>query len=153
MATSKLYTLSLTQNPAVDSVIASGLLGASGIIGTWIAATLKLSDPQAPVWIGAIVLAVLVFIATAVWRWFKGTQVGALVDRTLVIGTTAGINMTAGGDALAADGKTVVSINDGSTPPLPPTLATAKEIAKNFGPDEHAITEALNAAQLKGPAP
>jgi hypothetical protein len=149
----KVFTASITQNPGVDSLIGSALIAASSGITVWLVSKLNLTDPQAPVWIGAAVLSTLTLAATGLWRYFKGTQVGEIVDRALVAGTTAGINMTVQGAALAADGKTPVSINDGTTPPLAPTVATAKEIVKNFGPDEHAITEALNAAQLKGSNP
>jgi hypothetical protein len=55
-------------------------------------------------------------------------------NRAAANGVSAGINLTTSGQALALDGKTVVSINDGSTPPKPVTIATAQEIIKNFGP-------------------
>jgi hypothetical protein len=46
----------------------------------------------------------------------------------------AGINLTVSGQALAADGKTIVSINDGTTPPLPVTLQSAAQIVRDFAP-------------------
>ena len=50
------------------------------------------------------------------------------------VGVQAGINLTVAGKALAEDGKTVVSQNNGSTPPMPVTIATASEIVKDFAP-------------------
>ena len=42
---------------------------------------------------------------------------------------------------LAADGKTVVSQNDGTTPPLAVTIATAAEIVKDFAPPTASIAK------------
>ena len=57
-------------------------------------------------------------------------------------GVQAGINLTVSGKALASDGKTVVSENDGTTPPLAVTLATAAEIVKDFAPPTASIAKA-----------
>ena len=55
------------------------------------------------------------------------------------VGVQAGINMTVQGKALAADGVTPVHANDGTTPPLAVTLATAAEIVKDFAPPPNTI--------------
>jgi len=148
-------TPSLTGNPGLDSIIGTALISASTAAAVWIASTLKITDPNSVAWIGAAVLAVLGLIATGFWRWLKGTQVGQLIDLTRTQGVAAGINLTVQGKALADDGKTVVSVNDGTTPPLPPTIDTAKEIVTKFGPtlDEVKVTEALNASQFEGKSP
>lgn len=49
------------------------------------------------------------------------------------IGVASGINLTVAGKALAADGS-VVTKNDGTTPPKPVTLTTAAEIVAAFAP-------------------
>ena len=67
----------------------------------------------------------------AAWSSFMNWRKAAAV------GVAAGINLTVQGKALAADGVSVVSANDGSTPPLPVTIATAAEIVKEFAPDAY----------------
>jgi hypothetical protein len=68
--------------------------------------------------------------------WGVYTAVVRAIDgrKKVAQAVQAGINLTVSGQALAADGKTVVSMNDGSTPPLPVTLATAAQIVKDFAP-------------------
>lgn len=63
------------------------------------------------------------------------------VDKKIAVGVAAGINMTVQGKALAADGVTLVSKNDGATPPLQPTVATAAKIVADFGPPASTITK------------
>ena len=55
------------------------------------------------------------------------------------IGVQAGINLTTSGKALAADGVSVVSKNDGTTPPKPVTIETAQQIVKDFAPPPSSI--------------
>lgn len=55
------------------------------------------------------------------------------------VGVQAGINLTVAGAALASDGQTVVSKNDGTTPPKPVTVETAAQIVRDFGPTPSAI--------------
>lgn len=142
----------VTGNSTYDSLIRSVLLALSAAITaaivTWLSAH-KIVDPNLNVLIGTAVLAMLSTAAMAAW----GAVAGARVQQTIAVKETAavqaGINMTVAGQALAFDGKTSVSVNDGSTPPMPVTPQTAKEIIKNFGPAEKTITDALNAAQLE----
>jgi hypothetical protein len=61
--------------------------------------------------------------------------------RANAVGVAAGINLTVSGKALAADGKTVVSENNGATPPLDVTIATAQEITAKFGPPATSIAK------------
>lgn len=143
----------ITGNPMYDSLVRSVLLALSAGITAWIVTWLtahKIVDPNLNVLIGGAVLTTLSTIAMVVWGMIAGSRVNQVIAVKQTQAVQAGINMTVSGAALGHDGKTIVSVNDGSTPPLPVTPETAKEIVKNFGPDEHAITEALNASQLKG---
>ena len=69
--------------------------------------------------------------ATAAWGLWSSYQ---NFRKASAVGVQAGINLTVAGKALAADGKTVVAENDGTTPPLAVTIATASEIIKDFSP-------------------
>lgn len=66
--------------------------------------------------------------AWALWASYENWRKAAAV------GVQAGINLTASGKALAEDGETVVSVNNGSTPPKPVTVETAAQIVKDFAP-------------------
>ena len=70
-------------------------------------------------------------VGTAAWGLWSSYQ---NFRKASAIGVQAGINLTVSGKALAADGHTVVSENDGTTPPLPVTLASAAQIVSSFGP-------------------
>ena len=74
--------------------------------------------------------------AWATWSSFVNWR------KASAVGVQAGINLTVSGKALAADGKTVVSENNGTTPPLAVTLATAAEIVKDFAPATSSIAKA-----------
>lgn len=104
-------------------MFAGGVLAAKGYI--------KNAD------VDGLVTAILI-VAPPVWAWFDN-QIKA---RRVAVGVQAGINMTVAGNALAADGVTVVSRNDGSTPPLPVTQATASQIVADFGPKPSSIAKA-----------
>lgn len=55
--------------------------------------------------------------------------------KAAAVGTQSGINLVLSGKALAADGKTLVSqIGPDTTPALQVTIASTKEIAKDFPP-------------------
>lgn len=73
----------------------------------------------------------VMFIGPAIWDVYVAI---VNIRKASAIGVAAGILMTTSGKALASDGKTVVSLNDGATPPLMPTQATAAQIVKDFGP-------------------
>lgn len=62
---------------------------------------------------------------SSIYNWYKAAAVGA----------QAGMNMVLQGKALAQDGTTVTSIGDGTTPLKQVTVATTKEIVKDFPPD------------------
>ena len=125
----------MTGNPAIDGLILKGLTvvaaALAGIIYGWLRAH-GFSDPNLSLMISGAILSVLCTVAVFVWGWFvsKINQARAV---------SAGINLTVSGSALAADGHTVVARNDGATPPLPVTQATAPEIVKNFAPPASAI--------------
>lgn len=71
-----------------------------------------------------------------VWSAFSNWR------KASAVGVQAGVNMTVAGKALATDGVTVVTSNDGSTPPLQVTLATAAQIVKDFAPPTSSIAKA-----------
>lgn len=70
-------------------------------------------------------------VGTAVWGLWSSYQ---NFRKASAIGVQAGINLVVSGKALAADGTTVIGINDGTTPPKLVTAATGQEIVKEFGP-------------------
>lgn len=81
-------------------------------------------------WIMFVAGAILV-LGNALWAlWASFSNFW----KASAVGVQAGINLTVAGKALAADGTTLVSANDGSTPPKPVTVATAAEIVKDFAP-------------------
>ena len=118
----------ITGNPAIDGVIlkllTAAAAGLTGIILTWLTAH-GFSDPNLGLMLSGAVFSVLCTIAVTAWGFFQSK-----VNQARAV--QAGVNMTVSGNALAADGKTVVEANDGSTPPLPVTTATAAQIVKKF---------------------
>lgn len=80
----------------------------------------------------------IMIIGPAVWGVWA-----ALVNwhRATAVGVQAGINLTVSGHALDTNGA-VVGANDGTTPPLPVTLATAAKIVTDFGPSPASISKA-----------
>lgn len=119
--------LKLTGNPAYDGLILKGIIASATAIVYWAAGHLHVSDPNEIT--AAIVFAVALGIggSTALWGFIMSK-----INQAQAV--NAGINLATSGNALASDGKTVVSINDGTTPPLPATTVTAPEIVKNFAP-------------------
>lgn len=89
-----------------------------------------LADSGTAFWVQLVGGSIMV-IGPAVWDVWS--QIRALA-RTKAVGVQAGINLTVSGKALASDGATLVSHNDGTTPPLPVTEATAAQIVKDFAP-------------------
>ena len=118
----------ITGNPAFDGIIlkilTAGAAALTGIILTWLNAH-GFNDPNLKLMLSGAVLSVLCMVAVTIWGFIQSK-----VNQARAV--QAGINLTVSGNALAADGKTVVSANDGSTPPLPVTTITAPEIVKNF---------------------
>ena len=117
--------LNLTGNPAVDGLILKGILLLAAYIVHLVAPHLHITDPDYITYLTGSVVSTLIIVVTFAYGWFltKANQAKAV---------QAGVNLTVSGNALAADGKTVVTANDGSTPPLPVTAATANQIVKNF---------------------
>ena len=74
----------------------------------------------------------VMIIGPAVWGVYEAI---ANWHKAAAVGVQAGVNMTVAGKALAADGTTVVTHNDGTTPPLAVTVATATQIVKDFAPN------------------
>ena len=54
----------------------------------------------------------------------------------------AGIELVANDKALAADGTTIVTAKQGTTPPRTVTIATAQEIIKDYAPPAASIAKA-----------
>lgn len=89
---------------------------------------LEHSTAYSYVMIGAGSIMVIGPAIWGVWSSFANWR------KASAVGVQAGINLTVSGKALASDGKTVVSENNGTTPPLAVTVATAAEIVKDFAP-------------------
>lgn len=83
----------------------------------------------------------IMVIGPAIWDVYEAISNAIASKRAQAVGVAAGINLTVSGAALAADGKTVVSANDGSTPPKPVTMETAEQIVKDFGPAPSTIAK------------
>lgn len=117
--------LNLTGNPAIDGLILKGIIALAVFIVSQIAPHLHITDPNYIKSLVATVAVLLIGAATFVYGWYlsKTNQAKAV---------QAGVNLTVSGNALAADGKTVVSANNGTTPPLPVTMATGAEIVKKY---------------------
>lgn len=73
----------------------------------------------------------ILIIGPGVWGVYAAIM-GIL--KAHAVGVQAGIDLTVSGKALAADGVTLVTANNGTTPPLPVTVATAQQIVKDFPP-------------------
>ena len=94
---------SITGNPAVDSLIRSGLIAAAVALTTMILTWLNskgfaktdivfLGQTISPsVLIGGAVFTTLVAAASAVWGWLKGTQIGQVVSDAHLVGVQAGV--------------------------------------------------------------
>lgn len=118
----------LTNNPAIDGLILRGLMWAAGlaagVIVTWLNAH-GFVDPNLKLMITGGLLSLLTAVAALIYGF-----VLSKINQAKAV--QAGINLTVSGNALAADGKTVVGANDGTTPPLPVSAATAAQIVKDF---------------------
>lgn len=134
-------SLTITGYPSLDSLIRSGLVAGSAALTTWIISTLKLTDPNAVVWVGGAVFGTLVMGVTAAWGWFKAHYGDA-------VAVQAGLNLA------LSDKVLMQGTGDGKITPVPVTPAAAQEIIKNFSKpivqDEAATTANLNKSQLKG---
>lgn len=120
----------LTGNPAIDGliirVLASAAAAIAGIIATWLNAH-GFHDPNLKLMLSGLLLSLLCGGGSLIWGF-----VLAKINQAKAV--QAGVNLVASGNALAADGQTVVAANDGSTPPKPVTVQTATQIVKDFAP-------------------
>lgn len=130
--TTQATTLAITGNPQIDGLILKGLIAvsaaAAGVIATWLNAH-GFKDPNLNLMIDGLVMSVLSGGLVMVWGWVQSRGNTARAVQ-------AGINLTVAGKALAADGTTVVTKNNGATPPMPVTAATAAQIVKDFAPTQ-----------------
>jgi hypothetical protein len=76
----------------------------------------------------------VMIVGPAVWGAYVAIMRVIQKKKAVTQAVQAGINLTVSGAALAADGKSVVSLNNGATPPLPVTDQTAAQIVKDFAP-------------------
>lgn len=83
----------------------------------------------------------LLIILPPIWAWIDNYLKARNAKIQAAINVNAGMALMASGKGLAADGKTVVAVNDGKTPPALATLTTTPEIIKDFAPHASAITK------------
>ena len=135
---------SITGNQAADRLIRSAILAiaaaATGVIMTWLNAH-GFHDPNLSLMISGAIVSVLGAAAVMIWGYINGARTEAAAKQAVAIGVQSGINLTIAGKALANDGS-VVSKNDGSTPPKLVTEKTAADIVANFGPAPSEIAKA-----------
>lgn len=99
------------------------------ILGTLLAAH-GAGDSGLAFWL-QIIAGSSVVVGSAVWDIWEKIQA---IRMAKAIGVQAGVNLTVAGKALAADGVSVVGVNNGTTPPKAVTIATAAQIVADFGP-------------------
>lgn len=116
----------ITGNAVVDGLILKAIVAAATTTAGILAAKLGITDGKFPA--EAVEMLVPIAVAGAALVW--GTLI-AKFGRAKAV--QAGINLAVTGRALAADGQTVIRSNDGTTPPKPVTVETAKMIVKTFG--------------------
>lgn len=120
-------SLSITGNAAIDGVILKLIASAAASAAMYAGSHLKLNDPALTTDLTEAVSGGLLLAATLAWGWVN-------TKMNLAKAVQAGVSLVASGAALAADGKTLVTANDGSTPPKAVTVATAQQIIKDFAP-------------------
>lgn len=120
-------SLSITGNAALDGLILKAIAALAAAGAMYASQHLHLSDPAYTEWLTGIISSGLLMAATAAWGWVNTRANEAKAVQ-------AGVSLVASGKALASDGKTVVTTNDGATPPLAVTVATAQQIIKDFAP-------------------
>lgn len=76
----------------------------------------------------------LLVIGPLVWAWLDNIIKARQARIRDAVAVQAGINLTTSGKALASDGKTILTQNGGTTPPLPVTVQTGQQIIKDLGP-------------------
>lgn len=136
--------LVITGNPAIDSLIRYGLVaalaGVTGIIGSWLNRH-GMTDPNLLVMISGGIASLLGALVMAAWGILRSADIGKIIAVKEAAAVQAGVNMTVAGQALDTNGN-VVSKNDGTTPPKPVTVETAKEIIANFAPPAASVKAA-----------
>lgn len=114
---------SITGNNGLDSLIRSGLIGASGaitgVILTWLNAH-GFNDPNLNLMVSAAIFALLVAGATALWGYLKGTSIGRTIASIETTAVQAGI----------------LAGNAGVTAPVVATHDNAKTIVKLYAPEK-----------------
>lgn len=118
--------LQITGSPALDGLITKAIMSAGAAIVTWSFNKLNIHSSDWSDWATSMVIGGLLMSAASIYGWFlsKVNQAKAV---------QSGINLAVSGNAVAEDGKTVITQNNGGTPPKPVDLKTAPVIAKNFG--------------------
>lgn len=129
-----------TGNPGLNSLVWRAAIGLSGLLTGVILAWLNakgfattditiLGEAISPsVLVGSAVLSILLAAFGVFWGWFKGTELGAKIESIKIAGVTAGINLTAVGNAIA------VATANGALVAKPVTIDAANAIIERYGP-------------------
>ena len=140
-------SLTLTGNPAVDGAIFKGIVGTAGIVGGWIYAQLKLTNPAYATYLTGAIVAALVMAASFIWGWLNTKLLQAKSMNAAMALKASGASI------LLPDPKKPGNVVD-----KPITPASAQAIVNAFGnvkvsvDAETALTNKLNTFSKSGGA-